>query len=718
MDTSWYTNDFAGLGVALKKTTSSTTVISNHSLHPDYPTGAISNQTSNGKTTPNGSPNGSPSRNGSQGGSPSQPALSLPVRGILSSRQAHKLGSSPKQLSFDVPASPALSAKSSLVSHSASSSFMFDQRNHRQSLRRKSSHRSPPREYCNHYGVIRDSREYVYDPYGRDCAGSVLGCRDPSRFRLATLNQRSNSEACFPTKNLLSAQMASPQRRSSMAILPSREAALMRRILGPQGLGWIAGEQSSKKSISLVLSNDVEAQKGDDSETPLMREHESKQGGRLLHREQYYEKRRQTCDRALAFAIGGIVLMILESELRANDVIKKSSSPSIALKLLILLSTFALLTQVFFFYYIKIKLFMIANAAEDWRIALTPKRIFIISAEVLACSLCPVPIEVWQREFKSSWATLEVALSLGMFFRLYWLCRVMLLHSRLFTDASSRSIAGLNRVNTNARFILKTLMTLCPGTVLIAFTGALWITAGWILRFCERNEIDFENAGEALDGDSNRNGRPVQYLNSLWMIAVTFLSVGYGDIVPHTYCGKTMAVITGILGTCTSSMVVAVIARKLELTRAEKHVHNFMMETQLTKRLKHSAANVLRETWLIYKYRRLVEKPDSARIRLHQRKFLVAIYDLRKVKRDQRKLQENFVSLGDVARTTSNTYELVQDSHSTQEGLCLRITAIEHQLSDISRELSGLADLLRTRRRSYASGDETPNEPVRRRHFE
>ena len=35
---------------------------------------------------------------------------------------------------------------------------------------------------------------------------------------------------------------------------------------------------------------------------------------------------------------------------------------------------------------------------------------------------------------------------------------------------------------------------------------------------------------------------------------------------------------------CTA-LVVAVIARKLELTRAEKHVHNFMMDTQLTKRV-------------------------------------------------------------------------------------------------------------------------------------
>lgn len=31
--------------------------------------------------------------------------------------------------------------------------------------------------------------------------------------------------------------------------------------------------------------------------------------------------------------------------------------------------------------------------------------------------------------------------------------------------------------------------------------------------------------------------------------------------------------------------MVAVLARKLELSRAEKHVHNFMMDTQLTKRV-------------------------------------------------------------------------------------------------------------------------------------
>jgi hypothetical protein len=43
-------------------------------------------------------------------------------------------------------------------------------------------------------------------------------------------------------------------------------------------------------------------------------------------------------------------------------------------------------------------------------------------------------------------------------------------------------------------------------------------------------------------------------LNSLWLTAITFLCVGYGDIVPNTYCGR------GITLTC--GMVVSIPKKK------------------------------------------------------------------------------------------------------------------------------------------------------------
>lgn len=46
-----------------------------------------------------------------------------------------------------------------------------------------------------------------------------------------------------------------------------------------------------------------------------------------------------------------------------------------------------------------------------------------------------------------------------------------------------------------------------------------------------------------------------------------------------------MSIFSSPQGAGCTALVVAVVAKKLELTKAEKHVHNFMMDTQLTKRV-------------------------------------------------------------------------------------------------------------------------------------
>ena len=90
-------------------------------------------------------------------------------------------------------------------------------------------------------------------------------------------------------------------------------------------------------------------------------------------------------------------------------------------------------------------------------------------------------------QFFQSFINYSILMIKNQFVYIFFLfLRVMLLHSKLFTDASSRSIGALNRINFNTRFVLKTLMTICPGTVLLVFMVSLWIIASWTLRQCER----------------------------------------------------------------------------------------------------------------------------------------------------------------------------------------------------------------------------------------
>ncbi|KAJ8289999.1 hypothetical protein GJAV_G00007580 [Gymnothorax javanicus] len=407
-------------------------------------------------------------------------------------------------------------------------------------------------------------------------------------------------------------------------------------------------------------------------------------GYKLGHRRALFEKRKRLSDYALIFGMFGIVVMVIETEL-SWGVYSKSSMYSLALKCLISLSTVILLGLIIAYHAREVQLFVIDNGADDWRIAMTMERVLLIALELLVSAVHPVPGDFrfhWRARLAFSYtpsvaeADLDMVLSVPMFLRLYLIARVMLLHSKLFTDASSRSIGALNKVHFNTRFVMKTLMTICPGTVLLVFSISLWIIAAWTVRVCERYH-------DAQDVTSN-------FLSAMWLISITFLSIGYGDMVPHTYCGKGVCLITGIMGAGCTALVVAVVARKLELTKAEKHVHNFMMDTQLTKRIKNAAANVLRETWLIYKHTKLMKKIDHSRVRKHQRKFLQAIHQLRSVKMEQRKLSDQANTLVDLSKMQSVMYELMSELNDRSEDLERQMLSLEQRVEQLTAGFSAL----------------------------
>ena len=135
---------------------------------------------------------------------------------------------------------------------------------------------------------------------------------------------------------------------------------------------------------------------------------------------------------------------------------------------------------------------MIENSIQDWRITMTWQRSMRILLEVTICLIHPPPGELnffWTltpinkptEQVRVS-VPIDLLLSLPMFLRIYLACRYMLLHSTIFSNASSRSIGALNKVDFNAAYIVKTLMTLYPGTVLLVVHVVLFASSSWTLR--------------------------------------------------------------------------------------------------------------------------------------------------------------------------------------------------------------------------------------------
>uniref|UniRef100_A0A1A8INN2 Potassium intermediate/small conductance calcium-activated channel, subfamily N, member 3 n=1 Tax=Nothobranchius kuhntae TaxID=321403 RepID=A0A1A8INN2_NOTKU len=116
----------------------------------------------------------------------------------------------------------------------------------------------------------------------------------------------------------------------------------------------------------------------------------------------------------------------------------------------------------------------------------------------------------------------------------------------------------------------------------------------------------------------------------------------------------------------------------------------FGIVVMLTKRIKNAAANVLRETWLIYKHTKLMKKIDHSRVRKHQRKFLQAIHQLRSVKMEQRKLSDQANTLVDLSKMQSVMYELMSELNDRSEDLERQMLSLEQRVEQLTAGFNAL----------------------------
>ncbi|KAG7469213.1 hypothetical protein MATL_G00126490 [Megalops atlanticus] len=426
---------------------------------------------------------------------------------------------------------------------------------------------------------------------------------------------------------------------------------------------------------------------------------------RLRDRKFLLEDKKRLCAWALGTALLGILLMILHTEL-CPVVYPPGSVYAFIINCLISLSTGCLLVLIVAFHYKDIRLFTIDHNQVDWRIAMTSQRVLGISLELMVCAIHPITT-YWGPEMGTpepaidgvregqggsegnSSAPLcsstkhrdalldpELLLSCLMFLRLYLVHRAILLHSKVLLSASYRSIGSLNNINFTFRFVLKVLMNKYPGRTLLVFILFFWLSASWLLTLCERQiQVNTGHMGTAL-----------------WLIAITFLTVGYGDVSPQTVCGKVVCLFTGVMGVACTAMLVAVMTKRLALNKGEKHVHYFMMDIQISKRIRHAAANVLRECWLLH--RTNLGKRNFGEHRRHQRSLLEAIRIFRYLRLKQRKLRDYASEMVDLSKMQMIMCDLSANWNNSYRELEQRIVSMEQKLDELGRCLNHTSEML------------------------
>jgi hypothetical protein len=125
----------------------------------------------------------------------------------------------------------------------------------------------------------------------------------------------------------------------------------------------------------------------------------------------------------------------------------------------------------------------------------------------------------------------------------------------IFMDEFASTTCKEHNVKCNLRFALRCLIKTEHFKIVLLFLIASITLLGFSLRVVERPFWAFKNKQE------------FEYLlNSFWLVFITMMTIGYGDLSPLTTMGKVICTIAGVWGTFISSLLVVCLYGLLDLS--------------------------------------------------------------------------------------------------------------------------------------------------------
>jgi macrodomain Ter protein organizer (MatP/YcbG family) len=162
-----------------------------------------------------------------------------------------------------------------------------------------------------------------------------------------------------------------------------------------------------------------------------------------------------------------------------------------------------------------------------------------------------------------------------------------------------------------------------------------------------------------------------------------------------------IATITGFVGLLSSALLITVLAQKLLLTRREKYVHTFVLNTVLAKERQHHAANVVKYAIHIWFLKRKPKTKFLQSIRA-QRKLYGSIACLQEVKQQQKNLINNCVGLHELMAVQQNMnmqydesveqmMQMKNDGRKVEEKLNIMAQSIDNLQTSVNILLDNLS---------------------------
>lgn len=366
------------------------------------------------------------------------------------------------------------------------------------------------------------------------------------------------------------------------------------------------------------IKNLKNALTGDNLNTGSSRKEPRPLGSRLGKKLYLINHRTKSHDMSMWWALAGVVLMMIDAECYMD----KTYYWSQIIRSVITITTLISLGFLLQFQFDERRIFKEDNSLQSWHTVLLSRTTIYFLLEIVLLCLHPAPFEALPGKLKMEIPHYPYEfLAVIMFIRLYLPVRSLILHSQYFNSSRVQMLGALNNMNTgtlcneNVSFIVRHQMATHAGTIIGSSLIVVWQIFAWILYTSEKyyyeskkrelhmqDDVDRVNSEGYVPPDPPSDTIKVYtHGESIYLIPITMMSIGYGDYYPCSNIARTICCIAGVCGLICTAILIAVLSRKLQMTRRERYLHKAMIEAKFHSDVEHKAACVLQTAWKSYK---------------------------------------------------------------------------------------------------------------------
>ena len=188
------------------------------------------------------------------------------------------------------------------------------------------------------------------------------------------------------------------------------------------------------------------------------------------------------------------------------------------------------------------------------------------------------------------------------FSKLYASMRVVRDSSPLNTN-SGRFIGSFTKIQYTDKFLVKAWLKANPILSLCCPVFVIVVLISYLLYISERSY--------PIDCVPESQGKLSNYLSSLWLMIVTIMTVGYGDLSALTLPGRALSILGAICGLVVTAILIGLVHQYISLNNNEYVVVKFIEDHRRMMLYKSSALKCVHQGIRLYIYKSLPSRHKS-----------------------------------------------------------------------------------------------------------